>query len=154
VVLIPDELASLIAGGAATWMATRDTAHACELTRVMGARVGDDRTTMTIYVPAEQAGRTFANLRSCAEIAVFFCRVTDYRAVQVKGEVVGSRRARGAALDDQAHYLAAFSDAMAAVGIPRALAERFTCAPCTALEVRVRELFVQTPGPDAGARWR
>jgi hypothetical protein len=151
---IPDDLVPLIEGGAATWMATRGAGLEPELVRVMGSLVGEGGRTLTAYLPLEQARRTLANLEVYPEAAIFFARLTDYRSVQVKGEVVAVRGTDAEEVERQARYGQEFADVCARIGIPRDLVATLTYWPSRAVEVEVRELYVQTPGPNAGAPWR
>jgi hypothetical protein len=119
----------------------------------MGARVSAGRETLTVFLPTVQLERMLENLAVRKEIAVFFCRVTDYRSVQVKGE---ARAVREAAASEHAHlaaYQRDFMDQCAAIGMKRELVARMSFWPATAVELFVRELYQQTPGPQAGAPW-
>jgi hypothetical protein len=86
---IPEDVVELVEGGVAAWIATCDASRAPMTARVLGSRVGATRRTLTCYVPTEPSGRTLENLTTSSQIAVFYCRVFDYRAVQIKGELLG-----------------------------------------------------------------
>jgi general stress protein 26 len=151
---ISPEIVSLIESGAATWAATSDGEGNPEPARVMGARVREDGRALTLYFPNEQSGRTFANLEKTRQITVFFASQTNYRAVQVKGELVAMRASRAADRKIQEAYKQKFVELAVAVGVPRALVSRLACWPSTAVEISVRELYEQTPGPKAGTPCR
>jgi general stress protein 26 len=151
---ISPEIASLLESGAATWAATSDGEGQPEATRVMGARVSEDGRSLTVYLPTEQSARTLANLERTREITVFFATQTNYRAVQVKGEVAAIRKSRAADKKVQEAYKEKFVELGVAVGVPRALISRYVFWPSTAVEISVRELLNQTPGPNAGTPCR
>src|SRR5262245_13615998 len=90
------------------------------------------------------------NLKSYPQIALDFDRPTSHRACQVKGLYVSSRRARAEERAEVERQLERFADDLEEIGIPRAMLSGWQAWPCTALEVRVTELFEQTPGPGAG----
>jgi hypothetical protein len=150
---IPEELVPLIEGGCAEYIATANAERVPEATRVRGARVGESRRTVTVFVPSAQAGCTVENLRHDPRIAFFLARVADLRALQIKGEVVAIRPSNEEERELQARHMRAFIDAVASIGGPAKYLERHVFWPSHAIEIRVGELFVQNPGPGAGRRW-
>jgi hypothetical protein len=151
---VPEELVELLEDGVAAWLATHDAELSPEAVRVWGTRVGPDRRTLTLYVSDEQAGRTYDNARANGQLAVFFCRMTDYRAAQVKGELIALRPTSDDERERQAEYARAFIATSIVVGTPREPTERLAFLPSTAMELRVREVYMQTPGTGAGLPWR
>jgi general stress protein 26 len=152
--VIPPEIALLVESGAASWAATTDGEGNPEATRVVGTQVRDNGRALTIYLPTEQSARTLRNLEDTREIAVFFASQTKYRAVQVKGEVVAIRESRVADRKIQEAYKKKFIEMAVAVGVPPALVGRLAYWPSTAVDLSVRELYDQTPGPKAGTPCR
>jgi hypothetical protein len=150
---IPEDLVAFVEGGTVSWLATCDAARTPEVARVRGARVEGTRRALTVFIPSEQSGKTFENLRASPRIAVSFCRITDYRAVQIKGEVLSVRPSDDGEREIQARNMSAFADDCVKLGHPRAPLERFTYWPSMAALVRVDELFVMTPGQGAGRAW-
>jgi general stress protein 26 len=151
---ISSDVASLIESGAATWAATCDGEGNPEPARVMGTRVREDGRALTLYFPTDQSGRTLANLEKTRQIAVFFATQTSYRAVQVKGEVVAIRPSRAADRKAQEAYKQKFIELAVAVGVPHALVSRLAYWPSIAVDISVREIYEQTPGPKAGTPCR
>jgi hypothetical protein len=151
---IPTELVALFESGVATWAASADGEGNPETVRVFGTRVRNSGSELTLYLPTASAGRTLANLDANPEVAVFFVAQGNYRALQVKGEVVGVRESRAPDRKFQETYRHQFITQVMSVGVPEALISRLECWPSTAVDVAVRELYVQTPGPGAGAPWR
>ena len=150
---IPEEIVPLVESGFAGYVATASANRVPEATRIRGARVGASRLTLTVYVPSAQAGRTLENLRHDPRIACFLGRVIDFCSVQIKGEVVAIRASNEEEREFQARHMRAFIDAVASIGGPAEFLARHAFWPSHAVEVRVEELFVQTPGPGAGRRW-
>ena len=131
---------------------TRDKDHRPEVLRAVGVSVGSDRSRLTVYVPAELAERTLANLEDNGELAITFSHVIDHRTLQLKGKLVSLRRSRRNERALQERWLAAFAEQLHMVGFSRRLALRIRIWPSLALELDVRDLFAQTPGPGAGRR--
>jgi hypothetical protein len=149
---LPKELVELVEGGASIQVGTRDAARKPECLRAVGAEVGPDRTTLVVYVPAELAARTLANLEDNAAIAVTFSQISNHRSVQVKGKLRALRRTRKSERILQERWLAAFTEQLHMTGFARRIARRLRYWPSLALELEIHELFVQSPGPGAGRR--
>jgi hypothetical protein len=151
---IPEEVVSLLESGAAVWLATCNRAGVPEATRVMGTKVDPKRRSLWAYVPIDQAGVTFDNLRENGRLAIFYCCVFNYRAVQLKGDLVSMRASDEGGREIQARYLHDFVESCAKIRIPRELMQSLRYAPSMVIEMNVTEVFAQTPGPKAGAPWR
>lgn len=149
---ITEELAEFLeSGDVAIWVATANAECVPQTTRSFGAHVDRARGLMWLFVLNVQGARVLANTRSGGLAAATFVRIYDYRAVQAKGEITSTH----ACNDDERRrierYWNEFADANARVGMQRELILRHVYWPCTAVEISVRELFAQTPGPNAGA---
>jgi hypothetical protein len=123
-----------------------------QTTRAVGARVERDKGTIRLFVPTQQSARALANVRRGAAIAATFVKIDDYRAVQIKGEIVGQRPCGDAERDLARAYRDGFAEASVRVGMAREVVTLLAYWPCACIEVIVRERFVQTPGPNAGNR--
>jgi hypothetical protein len=146
------ELVELIEGGVSIQVGTRDATLRPECLRAMGVSVGADRSLITVYAPVELAARTLANLEDNGRVAVTFAQVSTHRTLQVKGRVLSVRRARKNERGLQERYVAAFAEALHLTGFSRRIVRRMRHWPSLALEVEIEDLFVQTPGPQAGKR--
>lgn len=149
---ITDELADFIQSGVSILVGTRDDAMRPHAGRAFGARVHDDRRTVTIHFPRATAEATLRDLRANGRIAVTFSRPIDHQGVQLKGTCVGVRESDAEDRAVQERYRAALLEQLYAVGVPRAKAQRWSWWPSFAIDVAVAEVFVQTPGPRAGRR--
>ena len=96
------------------------------------------------------------NVRRCVRVvpggAVTFSRPLTHYSIQVKGVASGVRPSTEADRVVQERYRAAYTEQLHAVGLPRAVAKRIAWWPSVAIDISVRDLFVQTPGPSAGRR--
>ena len=119
--------------------------------RAIAARVEADRQHLTLYVADATSARTLADLRENPRVAVTLSKVTTYRTMQVKGEVLSITASGDAAA---AEYVDRVRNAFAAdlerIGMPGRHTRRLAMLPFHQLRVRVDALFVQTPGPGAG----
>ena len=151
---IPDELVDLFEGGVSILIGTRDASLRSEASRGVGAIVHPDRTRMTIFVPTDVAARTLANVRDNGLIAVAFSSILDHRTLQVKGKVEpdGVREARAEEREVVTRYHNAFAEVLYVTGVPRATTRQLNVWPCIAVTFVLTDIFLQTPGPNAGER--
>jgi hypothetical protein len=149
---LPEEVVELIASGVDVYVATRDAELEPESMLAMGVRAHIDRTLLTVHLPEAPAlaAITCRNLEANQEIAVTLIRPRDFKAVQIKGRCVGIRPSDDVDRELQYIFRAALVEQFETVGIPRHATRRLVWWPSLAVDVRIREVFVQTPGPRAG----
>jgi len=147
---IPDELAAFLESGVAIVVATRDAAMRPTGAMACAVRVHDDRESLTLFLHEDAAREMAPNLADNGLIAADFDLPTSHRACQVKGTVVGTRPASDGERDLIERQLAGFGADLEQIGFPAAGTRAWPGWPCVALEVRVRHLFEQTPGPGTG----
>lgn len=149
--MIDPELASFLESGVSILYGTRDPLHRPDCGRAVGARVEPGRTEVTVFVPQATSAMALANLRDNGRLAVCFSRTLDHHAIQLKGRMV----ACSDATEDDRHLVErhrrALVDSYAFVGIPARITLRIRHWPCHAIRMLVETVFVQTPGPGAGA---
>ena len=148
--LINAELAEFLTSGLSINVATRDSDLQPDGVVAWAVRVHDDGARLTLYLHVEAAREMQRNLKTHPEIAIALDRPTSHRACQVKGVVVKSRRARAAEKALVEGQVESFVADLDAIGIPRAMTAGWATWPCAALEVRVTDVFEQTPGPGTG----
>jgi hypothetical protein len=148
---VSPEVASFLESGIAVLVGTRDARLVPESTRAVGARVEAGGTELTVFLADATAARTLANLKDNGRIAACFSRAIDHRSLQVKGQVASIRRGDGADRAAIGRYLAALATTWQEIGVPPAVVRRLAHWPAHAIRLRIEEVFVQTPGPGAGA---
>ena len=148
--LISDELADFLESGLSINVATRDDELQPEGAMAWAARVHDDRSHLTVFLHEKSGRAMLRNLKVHPEIAIVFDQPTSHRACQVKGRFVSTRRGKAAERAEVERQLDGFFMDLEAIGIPRAMAAAWKIWPCVAIEMRVTQLFEQTPGPGAG----
>jgi hypothetical protein len=150
--MLSPELVSFLESGVSILVATRDARLVPESTRAIGARVEAGGVELVVFLPDAISATTLANLRENGRVAVAFSRPHDNRSFQVKGRAlaVEPAAAEGRAVIER--YRCAWSGALAAVGVPPRLSLRAAHWPAHGVRIGVEAVFVQTPGPGAGAR--
>ena len=149
--MITPDLAEFIQSGVAIHVATRSPRLVPEEVRGMGARVESGGAELTVFLPASAAGASLANLADNGRIAVVFSRPADHRTFQVKGRATALRGADEADRVVIDRYRRCLVEAYATVGVPPAITWRIAVWPAHAIRFRVESVFIQTPGPGAGA---
>jgi hypothetical protein len=149
--LISPETAAFFGSGISVMVGSRDARNVPDCVRALGARVEDGGQALTVFLPQATSARTAANLADNRRIAVMFSRMSDHHSLQVKGEVVsvapGTEQDR-ATVDA---YRQAWGQELVVIGVPLRDTLRMAHWPCWAVRLRPDGLFVQTPGPGAGA---
>jgi hypothetical protein len=146
------DLATMVAGGVAIFVVTASADGRPAITRGWGPRYDHDSSTITLAITAPASSPTLANLESGGAIAVTISEPLTYRTIQVKGTV---EHAGAPSADDRARvqtHLERFGAEVEQLGVVGA--ERLFLGDLRVVSFAVAEMFVQTPGPDAGRRLR
>jgi hypothetical protein len=149
---LSDELVEFVESGVSITLGTRDAELRPECLRVMGASVGADRSSVSLYLSQALAARSLSNLADNGLVSAFFSRPVDYRSLQIKGSLQETRPGTDADRALQERYLAGFVEQLYCVMVPRAVSRRMRIWPSVVVTFTAEELFQQTPGPSAGIR--
>jgi hypothetical protein len=153
--MIPDRVIEFIQGPVFMQLGTRDAALRPAHAFIVGARVHDDRQTVTVLVPTARADRTLRNLADNGRVACA-CGHVSHESYQLKGTYLSSRPADAEDQARQETFRAALLASALEAGYPEAVArpltQGFAYAPAVAITFRAEEVYQQTPGPDAGNR--
>jgi|ERR1041385_2371388 hypothetical protein len=122
--------------------------------RAIAATSPDQLKTITVYLPMATSRDVVANIASTKKLAIVGTWPPDHSAMQLKGTTTAVRLAN----DDEREFLDyridRFADVLHAIGIPRRLAKALNHWPAFAVDMKVEEVFEQTPGPNAGNQLR
>ena len=111
-------------------------------------------TTATVYVPVATSRDLVANAATTRRLAVAITNPLDHTSIQLKGTVTQVRLAEESEASFVQSGLDGFADSLAVIGVPRRLVRALNHWPAFALEMKVDEIFDQTPGPKAGTTLR
>ena len=137
--------------GVSILVGTRNAENEPEPMRATGAVVSKDRQQLSLVVPEHNA-RSLANVEANGQIAVCFSRNLDNYSIQLKGDGAVARDGTEADRAIAERYRVAYGELLFMVGFPRSLTSRINVWPARVVTFDVRDIFVQTPGPGAGAR--
>jgi hypothetical protein len=148
---IPEDMVDFLESGVSILVGTRNENNEPEPMRSGGAFVSKDREHLSLLFPAHNV-RSLANVEANGQIAVCFSRMLDNYSIQLKG---GRAVVRDGTDEDRAvaeRYRVAYGEQLHMAGFPRGLTSRINVWPAKVVTFPVRDIFVQTPGPGAGAR--
>jgi len=153
--VIPENVAEFVQGPIFLSIGARDETLRPAHAWAVGAVVAPDRETVTCFVVEERARKILPHLDANGPVAMGAGSPT-HEAYQLKGRYLSSRPA-----DEQERaFLKARRNGWLALAlrcgypeqIARPLILGFRHQPAVAITFRVEEVFLQTPGPDAGKK--
>ena len=150
--VVDADLAAFLRGGVAIVVATRDDDMRPAITRAWGAHLAADGASLTVCVTALPGSKTRSNLERNGAIAVNFTLPTSYRSAQLKGSVLEVHDPSPAELARVERHIALFVEETTQVGLSASGARQLAERNLLAVTFAVRELYDQTPGPNAGKR--
>ena len=153
--MIPEKLVEFIHGPVFLHVGTRDEKLRPSHAFAIGAVVNRDRETVTLFVPRGRSGKMLANLNENGKIALT-AGSPSHEAYQLKGAYVSVRAADEKDRAVQEIYRGKLWPFGVQCGYPEQIAKPlvlgFVYQPAVAITFRVEEVFLQTPGPEAGKR--
>lgn len=124
--------------------------------RVSAWRVHPDGQTMTLFIPEPLVDRLIASLEDNGQLAVTIEEHPTHETYQLKGKYVSRRAVQADDLPLVARFRERFVRSIRPEippGVPEAVVGAFRVPdPAVAIDVDVREVYLQTPGPGAGGR--
>ncbi len=148
--LIDDDLAAFLVGGNSILVATRNAALSPAATRACGFRVvSPDRCL--VLLPRATSARVLNDIEDNRAIAISVSSPRDFRTVQLKGRACSIVEASAEDLLASEEQLRAFADCIAQFGHSRQKARNLWLFDSLAVTAEITQVFVQTPGPGAGA---
>src|SRR3954451_13592108 len=118
--------------------------------RAVALRTNRELTSVTVYLPMATSHEVVANIAATKRLAIVATYPPDHFAVQLKGTTTAVRLAA----DDESEFvhsrLGSLGDVLHVIGIPRRVSSSINCWPAFAIDMKIDEVFEQTPGPKAG----
>jgi len=142
---------AFLRGGNSLSVGTRDAQLLPECARAVGLRVWDDRRHVSLFVPEGPGRRTLENLRDNGRVAIAVSHPPDHRSLQIKGQLLSLSPVGAEDAKFVSAYVRQLAQVLDLLGLPSHIVERVNHAPCQRADLRVEELYQQTPGPGAGS---
>lgn len=148
--VITPELASFMASPVMIIVGTCDASLVPDIARAVGALVRGEEGRVDLMISRWQWPQAVRNVEANGRLSATFARPSDYVSYQVKGLATAA-----AAAAEHVSLAARYRDSMAAtlaeLGLDgRTVAPWFVDRDLVTLDLAVREIFVQTPGANAG----
>jgi hypothetical protein len=122
--------------------------------RAVGLRSDDELATVTVFVPTATSQDTMANVEATRRLAIVTTHPISHCATQLKGTVERTRPAREDEEPFILDHFGGFGGVLNAIGYPLRVTRSIVHWPAYAVEMRVEEIYEQSPGPKAGTRLR
>lgn len=145
--------AAFICGGVGMNAATCRPGALPNMAKCTGARVSEDRRTVTILLAATPAAAFLDDIRRTGAIAAVFSQPSTHKTLQLKGSDARIVPTDPGDLTIVRRYVDAFVGQLVVFGYPEALMRAFlACSPedLVAVQFTVSAAYSQTPGPQAG----
>jgi len=153
--MLTEKFVEFIHGPVIMSMGTRDERLRPAHTFVIGAIVNQDRETITCFVLQSRAERIMGNLENNGRIAMTVSH-PSHESYQLKGRYMSSRPVDAKDVAIQEIYRTKLLACMLQYGYPEQLAQPlilgFRYQPAMGITFCVEEIFLQTPGPEAGKK--
>lgn len=146
--MIPDRLVAFVHGPILSWVGTRDARLRPSVSWAFGARVSPARDEITVFIPDIEAEHAKRNAEQNEQIAFTVADGISHESYQFKGKLVGLRPSNDEERAVQDIHRSKLVSHMRM--FPKQFFEGYQLYPSTALTFRVEQVFIQTPGPDAG----
>ncbi|MGX5665390.1 hypothetical protein ACWKW9_05390 [Rhizobium daejeonense] len=151
--MIEAGVASFIEGRVMILIATRNDAHRPMIGRATGARFDSANGRISLLVSASQWPDAVAHAVPEAPISATFVKPDNYKAYQIKGPIIEVREADTIDQARGSQYVSDMLAEMGALGVSRLqLSSTLSDRDLVRITFFPRDLFVQTPGPEAGRR--
>jgi hypothetical protein len=132
---------------------TRDANLVPRVRRVSGWRVEPDQETIACTIPEAFLPGLLESLRDNGEFALTVEEIGPHETYQFKGTFVDAGLCTEADLKAFEGLRDRFGTVVTSLyGIPEKACRAYVRKPSLTVRFRVREIFVQTPGPGAGRR--
>ncbi len=153
--MLTEKLVEFIHGPVVMSIGTRDERLRPAHTFVAGAIVNQDRETITCFVLQSRAEKIMGNLENNGQIAMTVAH-PSHECYQLKGRYVSSHPVEAKEVAIQEIHRTKLLAALLQYGYPEQIAKPlilgFCYQPAVAITFRVEEIFLQTPGPEAGKK--
>ena len=119
---------------------------------MFGATVNAEEDTITFYLPNVEGAETLGNFEDNGMVAFTVGDPATNETYQFKGPSLSIRPSEDKDTAIQDIHRSKLISHLGPLGYPDAILTGFTIYPSTAVTFKVEDVFVQTPGPGAGAK--
>jgi hypothetical protein len=151
--MIPGAIVDFLGRATVATGGTRDSTLVPHVHRVSGWTLEPDRQTITCLIGSKSANNLIPSLEDNGQFALTVCEMPSHETYQFKGSYVGSRPVGEADTATFRQCREQFVERISVVlGYPAEKVRQYIAEPSVAIRFKVKEIFIQTPGPEAGKR--
>lgn len=152
--MIPGKILKFLETSSAAIAGTRNERMVPSLHRVSAWRLDADGETLSCAISGNYTPNLIANLENNGQLAVTITEVVSHETYQFKGRYTGHHPATPADIALFEAKRGRFVDALGILfpELPEDIGGAYLLEPTIVVQCKVREIFLQTPGPGAGSR--
>ena len=152
--MIPGKIINFLEQEATVAVAgTRDKHLIPHIHRVSGWSLGPDQQTISCLIPEEYASDLISSLEDNGQFALTVEQIGSHETYQFKGQYVDSRLINEADIAVFERCREQFARIVSVLfGLSEDACGAYILKPRMVISFKVREIFLQTPGPGAGQR--
>lgn len=120
-------------------------------TRCAAVRVVPDRQLLQLFIGAAISETLVRNVTETRRLAVQISHPADHRTLQLKGRTLRVDTAPESDRGYVERWVQELAQVVDAIGMPYDRVMRMAHWPAMLIEMRVEHIYLQTPGPGAGA---
>ncbi len=151
--MIPGKIAGFVENATVAMGGSRDSNLVPHVHRISGLIVEPDHRTLTCLIASGFTKDLLPSLEDNGQFALTVSDMPSHETYQFKGSYIGSRPIQDSDLVAHEGLKQRFTERISTeFGIPAEFLAPYIPPPGLAVSFAVREIFVQTPGPNAGRR--
>lgn len=150
--MLNQEWSEFLENGVAMTLSCCDAQLRSKGARCIGAVVGVDRKTVTFYIQKESTLRILPILKEHPRVAIVASLPSTYKTLQLKGTYLSHRDADHRDRIILERYRELFFSETDKAGVPGSVMRRLVSFPAMAVDIEVSQLFLSTPGQQAGVQ--
>jgi len=147
--IIPPKLKSFIEGPQGMSLGTRDLNLEPEYCRVLGAEVMEN-DIVKFFVAKLNSDQTIKNIDDNKLVSITLCSPLSYECYQFKGKCFQYEDSNNEDQGRVEKYMTDFNEYLVKVGTKDGVVYKWPTKPCITIEMKVEEIFDQTPKIGAG----
>lgn len=137
--------------GVAFWAANISSNGICDLTRISGIRVNEDKEHVTFFVPKQSFDLISDNFNERPSVSLLMASLRNFESYQIKGEYISHKICTEEEIAYYQPKVTGLIDLCNSMGLNgNKIFDSYIEEPNVAVKVLCKETFEQTPKPGTG----
>jgi hypothetical protein len=150
--MIPENIIEFLERQIFMHVGTRDGKMRPREIMAWGIRMAEDKRSISILIPAVTAERTIKNLMDNQRIALTCVYIPNHESYQFKGTYLSHDAGTEKEDAELEKYFSGYPEIFKTIGMSPDFLAPVQYKPAVSVKFLVEEIFVQTPGPNAGKK--